>query len=438
MEGLAINLVEPINRWSRHGCLRIAQCGRHLAHEDGTPFFYLADTAWNGPLLSNEDDWAAYLADRSAKGFTAIQFIMMAPWSAAYTDADGRTAFDRNAPFKINEDFFLRMDARVDAINAAGLLAVPVLAWAAKFGGSARHNPGVALPERALERLIRYQVSRYASRNVLWLLAGDGRYGWMRSWKWKRLGRAVFGKQSGQRAPVGLHPMGTTWPYPRFKRESWLNVLGYQSSHSSDAKTLNWLLKGPPAQAWREETRPIINLEPCYEGIHNWAMRKPFTNAEVRRAMYGSLLNAPTAGVTYGAHGVWSWETVPREPLNHPGSGVARTWKEAAQFPGSFDVQRIAMLFNSIDWWRLRPAPELLLSNAGSNDPDQFISLAATAERDLILAYLPRGGKIQLESDSRDAQWYDPRIGSYHVAEISTNGTCLAPDERDWVLLSRK
>lgn len=428
-------MIKP-NRFTQHGRVRIAQGGGHLAHEDGTPFFYLADTAWNGPLLSSETDWAAYLADRAVKGFTAIQFILIAPWSAAYADADGRTAFAGNDPFKMDDDFFRRMDSRIDAINAMGLLAVPVLAWAAKFGDSARHNPGVALPERALEHLIRAQVVRYGLRHVLWLLAGDGRYGGIRSWKWKRLGRKIFGEGNVSRAPVGLHPMGGTWPYPSFKRESWLDVLGYQSSHSSDEKTLGWLLQGPPAQAWRRETRPIINLEPCYEGIHDWATRKPFRNVEVRRAMYASLLNAPTAGVTYGAHGVWSWEAAPREPLNHPGTGIAPTWSKAAQMPGSFDVARIAALFNSIDWWRLRPAQELLRAKADQHDPHRFISVAASGEKDLLMAYLPCGGEISLAAKDLEFRWFDPRTGIYQKAVASSYGTYQAPDEQDWVLFS--
>src|SRR5260370_41875289 len=81
-----------MNRFARHGPVRVAAQGHYLQHSDGTPFFYLADTAWNGALLSNEGDWADYLADRAAKGFTAIQFVTM-PWAGVYTDADGQHAY---------------------------------------------------------------------------------------------------------------------------------------------------------------------------------------------------------------------------------------------------------------------------------------------------------------------------------------------------------
>src|SRR5688572_19687218 len=31
----------------KNGSIRVAKSGRHLAHADGTPFFWLGDTAWN-------------------------------------------------------------------------------------------------------------------------------------------------------------------------------------------------------------------------------------------------------------------------------------------------------------------------------------------------------------------------------------------------------
>jgi hypothetical protein len=431
------------SRFDVHGPVRVAAGGHHLAHADGTPFLYLADTAWNGALLSSDADWREYLADRDGKGFTAIQFVLAAPWAGAYTDADGRTAYVADdalgAPeYEINEEFFARMDQRVQAINETGLLAAPVLAWAAKFGRSGKINPGVSLPRRFLQRLVEYQVVRYQDRHVMWLLAGDGRYGRWRSSKWKRIGRAVFEDHGKDRAPVALHPMGKDWPYGSFRREAWLDVLGYQTSHSDDPGTLRWMLAGPPATAWQQTRQPIINLEPCYEGIRNWARRDggAVSNADVRRALYASLLSAPTAGVSYGAHGIWSWETSPREPLNHPGSLIAPSWREAMSYPGSFDMQRLADLFASLDWWRLRPAPDLLRSQPGVHDPKKFISAAATESHDLALLYLPVGGTAELNiARSTRADWFDPRTAARRGATITSDGRVTAPGSADWLLL---
>lgn len=420
-------------RFTRHGAVRVAPGGTYLQQADGTPFFYLADTAWNGALLSTEAEWAGYLGDRKAKGFTAIQFVMTAPWLAALADAEGRMSFhadDALGPraYAVNEGAFPRMDDRIRAVNEAGLLAVPVLAWAAH-----KTDTGRSLPTRFLTELIEFAVRRYSSRNVLWLLAGDGRYGLWRSWRWKKVARRVFA--AADHAPVALHPQGLTWPYRSFRREPWLDVIGYQSSHSDSPKTLRWLLAGPPAREWPSIRKPFLNLEPCYEGIRNWNGTAPFTNREVRRAMYASLLNAPMAGVTYGAHGIWSWQREPGTPMNHAGTGVAPTWRDALDLPGSHDVHRLATLFNSLEWWRLRPAPGLLAAQPAPNDWSRFVSCSATDALDLALCYLPSGGAVTLARTPALAEWFDPRTAARLPA--SSTRAIHAPSNDDWLLLLR-
>src|SRR5262249_14564552 len=59
----------------RHGAVRLAASRHHLAHADGTPFFYLGDTAWNAPMVSTADDWDLYLRNRAARSFNAVQFL---------------------------------------------------------------------------------------------------------------------------------------------------------------------------------------------------------------------------------------------------------------------------------------------------------------------------------------------------------------------------
>ena len=43
-------------RFDQHGPVRVSADDRSFAHEDNTPFFWLADTAWNGALLSRKDE----------------------------------------------------------------------------------------------------------------------------------------------------------------------------------------------------------------------------------------------------------------------------------------------------------------------------------------------------------------------------------------------
>ncbi|MCX7048779.1 MAG: DUF5060 domain-containing protein, partial [Candidatus Sumerlaeota bacterium] len=229
--------------FDKHGAVRVSENGRYFAHRDGTPFFWLADTVWNGALCSKTtDDWNFFLRDRRAKKFSGIQFLL-AQWRAAPTDIEGQTAYTGYDKISIKPAFFKRMDTRVAAINANGLLAIPVLLWTL---GKKEDNPG-QLPEEQAVLLARYMVARYGAHHVIWILPGDGNYsGATAADHWKRIGRAVF--DTDDHAPVLLHPCGMNWPYDAFLDEKWLSALGYQSGPGDDAKTLRSRNSGPPSQ----------------------------------------------------------------------------------------------------------------------------------------------------------------------------------------------
>ncbi len=58
--------------------LRVGPTKRHLIREDGSPFFYLADTAWELVHRLDREEAVEYLDARAAQGFTAIQMVALA------------------------------------------------------------------------------------------------------------------------------------------------------------------------------------------------------------------------------------------------------------------------------------------------------------------------------------------------------------------------
>jgi len=434
---------KPTNELGAHGPLRVVAGRTHLEHADGTPFFWLGDTAWNGPLLSQESDWDLYLKDRAAKHFTVIQFNAIAPWRTAPTDAEGQTALVKSkedGTVQINPRYFQRLDARFNAINAQGLVAAPVLLWA-----NQAKDLGNTLSEEDATWLIRYQVARYGAHHVAWILAGDHPYKEReRTERWKRIGRTVFGQEP--HAPVTTHPTGMNWPWESWREETWLDFLGYQSGHGDHAPTLQWIHSGPAHANWRKAPRrPVLNLEPPYEDHKAYQSRKPHSAYNIRRAVYWSLLCAPPAGVTYGAQGIWSWQTEPgKEPLAHAGTGVARVWSEAMKLPGSQQMKHVIDLFTSLPWTDLRPAEDLLAAQPGTSDPGRFISSVATEAGDLALFYLPVGGTLSLKprttatAEPVKAFWFDPRTGKRTPARADAPSRYNAPSQDDWVLVIQK
>lgn len=419
--------------FGKHGRIRVAKSGTHLEHADGTPFFFLADTCWTGPALSSEKDWKTYLDDRVKKGFTAIQFNMASPWRCAPTDADGNASYTlKDGKLTPNEAFYKRCDARLKAINDAGLLAVPVLCWAHRKG-----DAGKELTEEQITALVKFEVERYKDAHVMWILAGDNQYGKDDAAMWKRIGRAVFGDKPS--APVTTHPTGENFPWKDWEGEKWLTVLGYQSGHGDSEKALKWMTDGPVVEYGKrkEFTRPVINLEPPYEGHNGYSSKKPHPELNVRRAIYWSLLSAPVAGVTYGGHGVWSWHTkAGEEPTDHKGTGVAKVWSEAIDLQAAGQMKYVKDVFERVEWTKLRPAQELI-TQPDPKDPAKFVACAATPDRSQVVIYMPVGGKIDVavEQDKpRPVEWINPRTGEITMGR---NIDLKAPDENDWILVVR-
>jgi hypothetical protein len=467
---------EGENPLYRHGPPRLGPDQRRFVHADGTPWLYLADTVWNGPIHSTPEEWATYVATRVAQGFTAAQFVATQWHAAPQGGPDGPAWTGGDRVEALNPSFFRRLDARLDALVDAGLAGVPVLLWAIGGPPVTAVNPGNVLSEADCALLAGYQVARWQAHPVLFILNGDGRYGGERAARWRNIGRAVFGGGEPQRRPlVALHPGGRQWVGAEFEAEPWLDVLGYQSGHGGDAESWAWLVDGPPARDWPAVPRQaVVNLEPAYEHHNRMAARRGvagapggrFTPRDVRRALYWSLLVSPTAGVTYGGHGVWGWDDGTAPPLAHDATGVPLHRLEALQMPGARQVRHLADAFGALPWWTLFPDRDLVLEQSGfenalprgyDGDGAADAALAGvlarvvagrSADGRLAVLYLPAGGWVVVDggrlAPGLAATWIDPREGQRRdgpplPAPAAADGAVRleAPDGRDWLLVLR-
>lgn len=432
------------NEWLTNGPLKVSADGRHLEYKNHSPFFWLGDTVWNGPLKAAPADWEIYLADRKQKGFSVIQFVAT-QWLGGDTDADGRTAYSHPEKIEIDPAFFQRLDERINRIGDYGMVAAPVLAWAATWNEDGIGlNPGASLSEDQLIVLLRYLVSRYGAHQVVWILAGDGNYLGANAERWRRAGRAAF---VGSPRLATIHPAGRIWVDREFEGESWYSINGYQSGQWMGPESSRWInarvLRDSGTSAGHTKSIPALDLEPCYEDHLPLDMpgSARIDAHSVRCACYWSLLAAPVAGVSYGAHGLWSWEETPAVPLNHPASGIARPWREALGFPGSDSISLLGTFFKSIEWWRLNPCQGMLEAQDGIESPLKFVSAACSQERDLAVLYAPLGGIVRLRSEffakAMEARCIDPATGVelWHRTLSDTHVVLDCGEEGDRLLL---
>jgi len=425
----------------RCGAPRLSRNRRYFVLGDGTPWFWLADTAWNGALLSTDLEWREYLANRAAKNFTAVQFVLT-QWRAGRQDELGQVAFTTGARLAVNPLFFQRMDKKFAAVAEKGLVAAPVLLWA--LTSKDNESPGVALSEEDASALAGYMVARYGAMPVVWILGGDGDYRGKNAERWKKIGRTVF-PEGRPRRLVTMHPRGMQDPWPEFQDEPWLDFLMYQSGHGGDARKWRWNATQGTALGWKlEPPRPVIDGEPNYEGHVSYAGKRIDAYA-VRRAAYYSLLAAPVAGITYGAHGIWYWARKKEVPLDHPRSGEADPWRECVTYPGSNHMRVLRQVFDSLPWWELRPDRTLLAEDSVDEGFTNYIMPSRTEKGDAALIYLPANPVVKLNlrglRGPMEAFWVDPRTGRRTAAAqegLAGEVELRAPDNQDWLLLLRR
>jgi len=406
----------------------------YLTHSDGTPFFYLACTAWNGALKSTDEEWDQYLKQRMENNYSAIQFVTT-QWRGGDKNSLGQVAFEGSGRIRINPEFFKLMDNKIDRINDFGLVAAPVILWTLQVSRGRELSPGYYLPDDQAVLLAKYIVARYGANHVIWLLGGDGFYTGQYEQRWKTIGRAVF--DGSHQGIVTLHPCGKSWIGEVYKDEKWLDFIGYQSSHSNSEGTVNWITQGPMSKEWANlPPRPIINLEPNYEEINF-----QITDRDVRNASYWSLFATPMSGVTYGANGIWPWLRPGEKILNHSDAPGTSPWYVSMNFPGSLQMGYLVQFIKQFKWWDMFPAQQLLVEQPGQKVFNHFVSLLKSSDNKTILAYLPVKLTVKIRKPlniNYQVRWFNPVKNEYYPGTLTEEGTVLtmtSPVESDLLLI---
>src|SRR5262249_37196517 len=114
-------------------------------------------------------------------------------------------------------------------------------------------------------------------------------------------------------------------------------------------------------------------------------------------------------------------------------------WHKALFLPGAKQLGQMAYLFQSVDFWRLRPEPDLLPIDSAASSP---VYAAATPAKDLSMVYVLTDRLVELSLTamprSPNVTWFNPRKGGNSPAvAVVVQGKCQfpTPDAGDWVLV---
>lgn len=426
--------------------LKVSENGHFLQNADGTPFFYLGDTAWELFHRLNREQADLYLQDRAEKGYNVIQAVALAELDGVDVDnAYGHKPLVNRNPAQPattegeQNDYWDHVDYIVSKANSLGMYIGLLPTWGRYWNDG---NP-IFTPQNA-EAYGRWIAERYHTKKVIWILGGD------RNPDNGHKQAIIRAMAKGIRAVdkvnlISFHPTGWQTSSTWFHNDEWLTFNGRQSGHNqrfdSNAKILEDFRRSP--------TKPIIELEPLYEDHpleFNPDNEGHSTAWDVRRTLYWSVFYG-SAGVTYGHHSVWQMYDEGRGPINRP----LMPWHKAIEQPAAEQAQHLKKLMLSRPYFTRRPAPDFIIQKENYSEmPGKGrYHFAATidTEGNYAMVYAPIGREFQVKGEllkrgTLIAWWYNPRTGkAQKIGKIENNGSPLSftppmlNEALDWVLV---
>jgi hypothetical protein len=440
------------NAWRTHGPLKVAENKRFLVHADGTPFFYLGDTAWELFHRLDRAEATRYLGDRASKGFTVIQAVALAELDGLHDpNAYGHRPLVEDDPARPDtkegpeNDYWDHVDFIVNKAEELGLIIGMLPTWGDKWHA----RQGAPAPIFNVENARGYGEwlgKRYKDKPIIWILGGD------RPAQNDAEKDTVRAMAQGLRQGDGgihlctFHPPGGAGSSQWFHGDEWLSFNMRQNGHAPE---FTGRYDQTRADYDRAPVKPVIDGEPIYEDHPVSFKPKELGHsvaADVRRTIYWDLFGG-ACGHTYGHHSVWQmFEPAKRKPINNP----LMSWSEALDQPGASQMQYARRLMESRPNLTRIPDDTVIVGNgipaALPGAGTRRFAATRDSEGSYAMVYAPVGRKFKVRMKAITgpkvkAWWFDPRTGEARAAgDYSNEGEreFISPsfgEMVDWVLV---
>jgi hypothetical protein len=418
--------------------LQVSANGRFLVKADGSPFFWLNDTAWFLPKVSNADV-SSYLADRAEKRFTSVMIACVYHSDILY---NGEGPFLNENTDTPNATFWEHMDFILSEAEHYGLYVAITVMWAEDYQALIGNDL-----EKA-SRLGHWLGTRYRDRNnVLWVVSGEynDAFGWTTS-LYEAVAQGLMDGHQGNHL-MTIHPSADQSSAKDFHESSWLSFNMLQSGHQSDNEPVgrpeNYEVITHDYQL--SPVKPAVDGEPAYEDfidtLFDNGTDEPRIEADtVRRKAYWAVF-AGALGHTYGNENIEIMYIPGDDDYGFP----HRYWKDALNDPGATQMRHVRTLMEARSFLDRIPDQSVVVSNVGSGL--DHVQATRAADGTYAMIYIPRGGSVdvnlaKISGQGVVASWFNPRDGSTtQIGLYSNSGTRTfdAPggeaNGNDWVLL---
>lgn len=420
--------------------IKIHPENRYLMYEDGEPFFWLGDTAWELFHRLNRDEADFYLSERARQGFNVIQAVALAEFDGlAVPNKYGRIPLKKENgsynPEKPDTDgdysYWDHVDYVIKKAEEYGLYVALLPTWGDKFNPMSWGKGPVVFNKDNAGVYGRWIAERYRSfSNIIWVLGGDR----MLTSDLHRDVIDEMGKAIRECDPdhlITFHPAGLHSSAEYVSDRDYIDFHAVQSGHDTEGFKCRELLR----LTYRLDKKPFFNMEPRYED-HPACFKTEYgfywNAADVRQNAYWDVLEG-VCGHTYGNHCIWSF-------TENPDAYYPYEWKEALVHEGALQMRYLRELRLSRPFFELRPAPELIWEDTAVNARQS----AARGEK-YAFAYSPYGLPVRVYLDRLcdtpvKVSWFNPRNGECEAFDILPPEECLVvpPSSgkgNDWVLI---
>ncbi len=431
--------------------LKVSNNQRFLVSEDGRPFFWLGDTAWELFHRLNREEAVLYLDNRARLGFTVVQAVALAELDGLNDpNPHGHKPLIENDPTRPDvkdgpdNDYWDHVDFIVREANRRGIYIGFLPTWGDKWNKKWGVGPEIFTAQTA-EAYGEWLGRRYRDAGLVWILGGDRPV--ENDPHREIIRRMARGLRQGDGGAhlMTFHPSGGAGSAQWFHDEDWLDFNMRQNGHVAE---FTGRYDQTRADYHRTPVKPVLDGEPIYEDHpvsfdpnklgHSIA-------ADVRRPLYWDLFTGGF-GHTYGHHSVWQMWAPSRSPINNP----LMPWFEAIDQPGAAQMQHGKNLLLSRPFLTRVPDDSVIVTDRVPTSVPGAGRYRFVATRDeagsYAMVYAPVGRAFTvrmsaIQGSAAKAWWFNPRDGRARlIGEFPNSGerTFTPPDpgeHLDWVLV---
>ncbi len=377
--------------------LTIAESRDHFL-AGGAPSVLCANTVWAAFADARPDEWEAYLSRRRSQGFNTLLISVLPILHDRSVHASTREPYPRNASGGYDftapdATYFKTAQEMVERAAEQGFRAALVALWCTYVPGTwgSDRNPQAVMSQEETSDYLDLLVRTFEAYEPVFVASGDDKFATPEAverydWTLRRLADLAPG------CLTTLHSTPDTDLPPVLADADALDFYSYQSGHGHQHQAKAYELAD--RYLAKPVRRPVVNLEPCYEGHGYGPGLGRFTRDDVRRATWWSLLGGAAAGIGYGAHGMWGWHRPQGRFTSGAWSGEPFTWDVTLGFEGAWDVGFARGLVEDHGLYAVAPRQDLLTDGAPHG-----VRVAATPDLGTMAVYVPHPFDVELEVD---------------------------------------